>query len=399
MLGSDQDTGKSTKLPTPEYFACVTNSRFRHNVYEPEADTFLLLDALEKDKELLWALQPKRCLEVGCGSGTVITFLHTLFAYKPSQPPPYRNTPPTNSIDGTVSSSNNADVHDGEVLSFFLSRQSPTPPSPSFTFSCREMCFIAVDVNPIALEAAEVTWSETGKKQFGLDTFKVKKRLVREHASGETNDSTVCPDALRANEQRVEVVNSEVEVAAVGASATNIRDDSTHQCILHLLEGDLFTPVDHFLSSFSLEGLECSAERGNEKTCDVILFNPPYVPTSMEELEDAIQKKDVITAAWCGGSRGRVVLDRFLLALPLYLSCPGVCYIVLIRENDVEDVKRFVLDAFACQATLRKQQKQEEEEEEEVTFETVVERYTGEHLGVYRIKRERPTSHFHTVSN
>lgn len=365
------------KLPTPEYFACVSNPRFRHNVYEPEADTFLFLDALEKDKALLYALQPKRCVEIGCGSGTVITFLHTLFAF---MEPARHATQSTNAMTpacadaADTATSNNPPPNAVNLSSSTWLSPEGLPSSSSF--SCREICFVAVDVNPMALEAAETTWRETGTKQFD-GAFKVKRQGCSDDV---IRTSPCCCNPV-----------AEGVVGAVSASeyGTMSSTDDTHACTLHLLEGDLLTPVDHFLcaSSFSppCPLLENAVSGSGGVTCDVILFNPPYVPTSMEELEDAILKKDVITAAWCGGIKGRVVLDRFLSSLPTYLSCPGVCYVVLIRENDVEDVKRFVLEAFAEHAAAMKKQ-------EVVTFESVIERYTGEHLGVYRIKREKAFS-------
>ncbi|RLN41511.1 hemK methyltransferase family member 2 [Panicum miliaceum] len=44
-------------------------------VYEPCDDSFALVDALLSDKAQLLALQPRLCMEVGCGSGYVITSL------------------------------------------------------------------------------------------------------------------------------------------------------------------------------------------------------------------------------------------------------------------------------------------------------------------------------------
>ncbi|KAJ3189308.1 HemK methyltransferase member 2 [Gaertneriomyces sp. JEL0708] len=47
-------------------------------IYEPAQDTFLFLDALENDIDLLKQRRPTVCLEIGSGSGCVMTFLATL---------------------------------------------------------------------------------------------------------------------------------------------------------------------------------------------------------------------------------------------------------------------------------------------------------------------------------
>ncbi|CAF98196.1 unnamed protein product [Tetraodon nigroviridis] len=63
----------STSYPTPVY-SHVGRGDFT-DVYEPAEDTFLLMDALEKDAETLQRVSPAVCLEVGSGSGVVSAFL------------------------------------------------------------------------------------------------------------------------------------------------------------------------------------------------------------------------------------------------------------------------------------------------------------------------------------
>lgn len=86
----------------------------------------------------------------------------------------------------------------------------------------------------------------------------------------------------------------------------------------------------------------CEGEGGGEDgapcwaAADVIVFNPPYVPTSDEEVEESD-----IARAWAGGERGRRVIDRFLPMLPAALARPGgVALMVVVQENDPEDIAR-----------------------------------------------------------
>jgi release factor glutamine methyltransferase len=73
---------------------------------------------------------------------------------------------------------------------------------------------------------------------------------------------------------------------------------------------------------------------------DLLLFNPPYVPTPPEELG-----KDDIYAAWAGGARGRQVTDRFLPHAPALLAPGGVMLLVAVEENAPEELLAAMRDA------------------------------------------------------
>lgn len=70
---------------------------------------------------------------------------------------------------------------------------------------------------------------------------------------------------------------------------------------------------------------------------DVLIFNPPYVLTPDEELQDANNpngvNNDSITKSWAGGSDGRLIIDRFLNQLDNWLTSDGRAYLLVLKEN------------------------------------------------------------------
>ncbi|XP_062374079.1 methyltransferase N6AMT1 [Sardina pilchardus] len=79
---------------------------------------------------------------------------------------------------------------------------------------------------------------------------------------------------------------------------------------------------------------------------DILLFNPPYVVTPPEEVGGR-----GIEAAWAGGDRGRVVMDRLFPMVTQLLSSQGLFYLVTIAENDPEEILR-VLAGFGLQGEV-----------------------------------------------
>ena len=74
-----------------------------------------------------------------------------------------------------------------------------------------------------------------------------------------------------------------------------------------------------------------------DRQIDVLIFNPPYVPTPNEEIAGS-----GIEIAWAGGEDGRVVIDRFIDQLDSMLSPKGVLYMILVQDNKPAEVRRIL---------------------------------------------------------
>lgn len=88
---------------------------------------------------------------------------------------------------------------------------------------------------------------------------------------------------------------------------------------------------------------------------DVIVFNPPYVPTDKDELIRAFVERD-ISASWAGGRNGREVIDRFISEVAEYLCDDGLMYLVVLEVNNPDEI---ILNAqrhgFTAQCIMQRQ--------------------------------------------
>ncbi|KAG7450193.1 S-adenosyl-L-methionine-dependent methyltransferase [Guyanagaster necrorhizus] len=102
---------------------------------------------------------------------------------------------------------------------------------------------------------------------------------------------------------------------------------------------------------------------------DVILFNPPYVPTDREEALNA-QSKRYVEGSWAGGKDGMDITDRFLDVVKELLSPRGLFYLVALKQNDIPNIQRRMQDKFG------------------LSSQTVLHRRAGsEHLFILRFQR------------
>lgn len=70
------------------------------------------------------------------------------------------------------------------------------------------------------------------------------------------------------------------------------------------------------------------------KKYDLIIFNPPYVPSEPLKLEKGID------LAVNGGKDGLEVISRFLKEFDLFLLKTGVCYLLVSSLNKINKIKK-----------------------------------------------------------
>ena len=79
-----------------------------------------------------------------------------------------------------------------------------------------------------------------------------------------------------------------------------------------------------------------------EEKFDLLIFNPPYVPTEdLEKEDDSINGYDL---AVNGGVEGREIIDKFISQLPNHLEKEGICYLLVSSLNNpieiIENLKK-----------------------------------------------------------
>jgi release factor glutamine methyltransferase len=88
---------------------------------------------------------------------------------------------------------------------------------------------------------------------------------------------------------------------------------------------------------------------------DLLIFNPPYVPTSHDDENDLLEHKKfydqdaekefdksdkMLIKSWAGGRDGCEIIYRLLDNLKDILSPCGVFYLLLIKENKPEEIRK-----------------------------------------------------------
>ncbi|KAL0217903.1 hypothetical protein RCL1_008752 [Eukaryota sp. TZLM3-RCL] len=130
-------------------------------------------------------------------------------------------------------------------------------------------------------------------------------------------------------------------LSSVFPTSTTISCDLNFQACTETL---ITSSMNHTLLDVIHDDMLSSMSCRLSNKVDILLFNPPYVPTDYEEVCSA-QRVQSISASWAGGSNGVEVLNRFLFnLLPLVLSDSGSCFVVLLEENNPNLISRQLLE-------------------------------------------------------
>ena len=112
----------------------------------------------------------------------------------------------------------------------------------------------------------------------------------------------------------------------INTTITNNNDNDDTNTTFQTLLCDIATPL-----------LQTHARK-----MDVIIFNPPYVPTPNDEVGS-----NGIEASWAGGTDGRLVIDRALPQIASLLSYPhGAVYMITVDDNKPEEIANIMMEKY-----------------------------------------------------
>ncbi|MGA9099205.1 MAG: HemK2/MTQ2 family protein methyltransferase [Methanotrichaceae archaeon] len=86
--------------------------------------------------------------------------------------------------------------------------------------------------------------------------------------------------------------------------------------------------------SYGLEVVRADIFGGLKAKFDLVIFNPPYLPTSGEE-----RTSGWINYALDGGENGRETINRFLEMLKYHLNPNGRCLLLVSSLSGLKDIK------------------------------------------------------------
>ncbi|MFX0063216.1 MAG: HemK2/MTQ2 family protein methyltransferase [Candidatus Hermodarchaeota archaeon] len=80
---------------------------------------------------------------------------------------------------------------------------------------------------------------------------------------------------------------------------------------------------------------------------DLIMFNPPYVPTAQGELS-----RGGIFHSWAGGRQGRKIILAFLEDCPLFLKPKGQILLLISSLNNLTEIQKFASEKCSLRSKI-----------------------------------------------
>ncbi|KAG6910553.1 hypothetical protein DXG01_009503 [Tephrocybe rancida] len=221
-----------------------------------------------------------------------------------------------------------------------------------------------------------------------------------DHVYEPAEDTFLLLDALEEDEQELKALRPRISLE-IGSVATNFFGlgapsnqfySSGSGCVSAFIGKILGPSVLYLCSDINPHACRCTRATGVQNkvvldpmnasfasplttrlkhSVDVILFNPPYVPTIPDEVSDA-QDTRGIAGSWAGGTAGMNVTDVFLERVEVrgfflvsrkaiddaihgiqeLLSERGRFYLVAVAENNVPDIQERMLRLYGLRSDV-----------------------------------------------
>ncbi|USW59144.1 Putative DNA methylase, N-6 adenine-specific, S-adenosyl-L-methionine-dependent methyltransferase [Septoria linicola] len=142
------------------------------------------------------------------------------------------------------------------------------------------------------------------------------------------------------------------DTASIGVDVNTFACSATAQTLKGAIKDAESNGPGQFLDSICGDLTTCL----RSATIDILIFNPPYVPTEElpEQWNDQADYKSLSSTArfdrdshllslsYAGGANGMETTDRLLVQVPDVLSDRGVAYVLLCKQNRPEEAARKV---------------------------------------------------------
>ncbi len=149
-------------------------------------------------------------------------------------------------------------------------------------------------------------------------------------------EETYCPaeDTYLLLESALKEARSDDKVIEIGCGRALISKE-VRPSVKSILATDINPHAVRHAKTLGLEAVRADLFKGIKSQFDLVIFNPPYLPTSEEE-----RIEGWLNYALDGGATGRNTISRFLEDLKDHLSPRGRALLLISSLTGMDDVRR-----------------------------------------------------------